>query len=868
MADFDTHGGIFTPLGYTKIGAGGTHEQNPNGGVQLGVDNQGVPNLLEENETVYNDYVFSNRIRITKEMCEKHNLPPAYAGKLYSEVADQLADEALEHPLDPISSKGIKVMLTRAMDAQEEQKANEERASIEEEVNNLSPEEFAELQNIMAQQQNGDVMPVEVSPEQAMPGAEMPIEQVPVQPGQQVFAGGGDMTEDVPPEEIYTVRDNTRTPFVEGIGYIANVPTEEELAAGLQARAARQQAVIDSLNDRKEIILPDGEIGYINAGSGVLGFLGGRGLIAGTKLKTAAEAVGNKVSGAVRSGLKRIAKGSASAAESVAESAKTASETAGLAKNTRAFAGEMIDETKRKIISATKQSMKAKPKNIKRGLEKKAERLAGELGGQRLERAKATGQMLGSGISYGAQKVAQGTLTGVSKAADALSKASVPKWVWPVAGVVTAAGAGAIGSGVVKNTSSGGGDPNYNPEIWKEWANSKADGGNLYSYGTDGLDRNSGYSYYNNNGNYGASDYAYYPVSETQIPGVLVQQPSLQLESPFGVAAHYARKPIGVWNPQAPGQVWTGYVAGNAGGNSAAAVTGRGSGRRAQGVRSSSVGTKSVPFEVTVPELDIPTIDESYYTVDLPQDTPLDTTIDIKPVDSLKRNTPVAGNAALPTWSRYAGAIGAGVSALINAGMPRPSFIAPEVRPVLPTGSLRVVPQEYRAIDPNLRVNTIQAQGNSTARRLRNSGLGPSTGAHLVAADKNMHDAVGAGFTQDWTDANARRNAVIAANNAGEQARANFDYQVMAARAHALNQASMLRSRYDLLAQQLRNEDDSARAAAISSQMNAIAQALSNIGRENFVINQVNGNTALTHGTATDGTPFYKIIGGLNDINF
>ena len=55
-------GNLFTN-GVTTIGNGGTHESNPYEGVQMGVDPQGIPNLVEEGEVIYDDYVFSNRIR-------------------------------------------------------------------------------------------------------------------------------------------------------------------------------------------------------------------------------------------------------------------------------------------------------------------------------------------------------------------------------------------------------------------------------------------------------------------------------------------------------------------------------------------------------------------------------------------------------------------------------------------------------------------------------------------------------------------------------------------------------------------------------------------------------------------------------------
>ena len=44
--------------GVTIINEGGTHEQNPYEGVLVGVDAQGTPNLVEEGEVIFNDYVY------------------------------------------------------------------------------------------------------------------------------------------------------------------------------------------------------------------------------------------------------------------------------------------------------------------------------------------------------------------------------------------------------------------------------------------------------------------------------------------------------------------------------------------------------------------------------------------------------------------------------------------------------------------------------------------------------------------------------------------------------------------------------------------------------------------------------------------
>src|SRR5574344_1878545 len=55
------NGGDFNN-GVTMFNTGGTHEQNPNGGIPQGVDQNGKPNLVEQGEVKYNDFIYSNRI--------------------------------------------------------------------------------------------------------------------------------------------------------------------------------------------------------------------------------------------------------------------------------------------------------------------------------------------------------------------------------------------------------------------------------------------------------------------------------------------------------------------------------------------------------------------------------------------------------------------------------------------------------------------------------------------------------------------------------------------------------------------------------------------------------------------------------------
>lgn len=95
---------------YTEINNGGTHEENPYDGVQSGVDEQGVPNLLEEGEVVYDDYVFSNRLVVPSEVRNKYRLRGSKE-LTFADAAKQVHKESEERPNDPISANGLEVMM-------------------------------------------------------------------------------------------------------------------------------------------------------------------------------------------------------------------------------------------------------------------------------------------------------------------------------------------------------------------------------------------------------------------------------------------------------------------------------------------------------------------------------------------------------------------------------------------------------------------------------------------------------------------------------------------------------------------------------------------------------------------------------------
>lgn len=110
-----THGGIWDN-GLTYINEGGSHEENPFEGVQMGVDPQGIPNLVEEGEIVYNNYVFSNRMKVPKDVKKRLKTK----GDTFAEAAKELSKESEERPNDPISKNGLDAFMSALSESQEE----------------------------------------------------------------------------------------------------------------------------------------------------------------------------------------------------------------------------------------------------------------------------------------------------------------------------------------------------------------------------------------------------------------------------------------------------------------------------------------------------------------------------------------------------------------------------------------------------------------------------------------------------------------------------------------------------------------------------------------------------------------------------
>lgn len=103
--------------GITLINNGGTHEQNPYKGVPIGVDEQGNPNLVEEGEVVWKDYVFSNRIPVSEELAKQFKVKGNHL--TFADIAKKIQKNMAERPNDPITKRGVEHSLQQLQALQE-----------------------------------------------------------------------------------------------------------------------------------------------------------------------------------------------------------------------------------------------------------------------------------------------------------------------------------------------------------------------------------------------------------------------------------------------------------------------------------------------------------------------------------------------------------------------------------------------------------------------------------------------------------------------------------------------------------------------------------------------------------------------------
>lgn len=135
--DLNTYGGTYNG-GLEYVNNGHSHYENPYGGVPMGSDINGTPNLVEEGETIWNDYVFSNRLKVPETLTDKYKLSKDIT---FAEASKKLGKEIAETPNDPISKRTFNFFMQDLQQSQEEVKAKKELAKAKRQFNKLSPQE-------------------------------------------------------------------------------------------------------------------------------------------------------------------------------------------------------------------------------------------------------------------------------------------------------------------------------------------------------------------------------------------------------------------------------------------------------------------------------------------------------------------------------------------------------------------------------------------------------------------------------------------------------------------------------------------------------------------------------------------------------
>lgn len=176
-----THGGYFaTSPELIEINQGGTHESNPLDGVPMGFDENGVPNLVEEGETIYDDYVFSNRLSPTEDQLIEAGLPTKYKDHTFAYISSKIAEQFKETPNDEIANESLKEYMQRLKTVQEQTKQDKEAEEQVEAANqfaSLPPEQQEAVMQQAQDQQEIDAM--QQPQEEAIPQEEAMPQDVP-----------------------------------------------------------------------------------------------------------------------------------------------------------------------------------------------------------------------------------------------------------------------------------------------------------------------------------------------------------------------------------------------------------------------------------------------------------------------------------------------------------------------------------------------------------------------------------------------------------------------------------------------------------------------------------------------------------------
>lgn len=219
-----THGSLFNN-GFIEVNNGGSHEQNPNQGVQYGIDPYGTPNMVEEGETIFDDYVFSKRIKFPKKYKDEFALGGKIWKKSFADISKMIAKESEERPNDPISQRSLEAMGGKLADIQEEVKAKQA-------LDKMDPREvMAMLQQLQMMQQGGEQPQMEEQQMMEDPYQQQMMEEQPMIAacGGKLHSYGGNLFKEGGWTNPYVARRDSSAPYEQAAinRMLLHFPTQE-----------------------------------------------------------------------------------------------------------------------------------------------------------------------------------------------------------------------------------------------------------------------------------------------------------------------------------------------------------------------------------------------------------------------------------------------------------------------------------------------------------------------------------------------------------------------------------------------------------------------------------------------------------------
>jgi hypothetical protein len=133
-----SNGGAMNQL--TEFNEGGRHEENGLGGIPQGMNPDGQMNLVEEGETKFNaeNYIFSDTLKVDKELAEAFNLNPKMVGKTFADASKTAGRKKSKREGDAIEEAANNRDLENLMEAQEAFKQKEIQEKLAE-IDALDP---------------------------------------------------------------------------------------------------------------------------------------------------------------------------------------------------------------------------------------------------------------------------------------------------------------------------------------------------------------------------------------------------------------------------------------------------------------------------------------------------------------------------------------------------------------------------------------------------------------------------------------------------------------------------------------------------------------------------------------------------------